>query len=58
MVHRAHAAWTNVHITGVLLMDIEAAFKSVAKGRQVNLTKVWQVDGDLTQCTESFLFQE
>jgi len=22
MVHRAHAAWTNGHITGVLLMDI------------------------------------
>jgi len=31
MVDRAHAAWTNGHITGVLLMDIKAAFPSVAK---------------------------
>jgi len=28
---RAHAAWTNGHITGVLLMGIKAAFPSVAK---------------------------
>jgi len=31
MVDRAHAAWTNGHITDVLLMDIMAAFPSVAK---------------------------
>jgi len=30
MVDRAHAAWTNGHITGVLLMDIKVAFPSVA----------------------------
>jgi len=40
MVGRARAAWTNGHITGVLLMDIQAAFPSVAKGRLVNLMKV------------------
>jgi len=31
MVDRAHAAWRNSHIRGVLLMDIKAAFPSVAK---------------------------
>jgi len=55
MVDRAHAAWTNGHITGVLLMDIKAAFPSVAKGRLVNLMKVRQMDGDLIRWTESFL---
>ena len=47
MVDRAHAAWRNGHITGVLLMDIKAAFPSMAKGRRVNLMKVRQMDGDL-----------
>jgi len=55
MVDRAHAAWTNGHITGVLLMDIKAAFPSVAKGRLVNLMKVRQMDGDLIRWMESFL---
>jgi len=55
MVDRAHAAWTNGHITGVLLMDIKAAFPSVAKGRLVNWMKVRQMDGDLIRWTESFL---
>jgi len=45
----------NGHITGVLLMDIEAAFPSMAKGRLVNLIKVRQMDGDLVQWTENFL---
>jgi hypothetical protein len=35
------------HITTVLLMDIQAAFRSVANGRLVNLMKVTQMDGDL-----------
>jgi hypothetical protein len=47
MVDRAHAAWTNGHIPGMLLMDIKAAFPRVAKGRLVNLMTVWQMDGDL-----------
>jgi len=55
MVDRAHAALTNGHITGVLLMDIKAAFPSVAKGRLVNLMKVRQMDGDLIRWTESVL---
>jgi hypothetical protein len=32
MVERAHAAWRDSHIAGVLLMDIKEAFPSVAKG--------------------------
>jgi len=36
MVDRAYAARRNGHITGVLLMDIKAAFPSVGKGRLVN----------------------
>jgi hypothetical protein len=55
MVDIAHATWTNGHITGVLLMDIKAAFPSVAKRRLVNLMKVRQMDGDLIRWTESFL---
>jgi len=55
MVDRAHAAWKGGHIAGVLLMDIKAAFPSVAKGRLVNLMKVRQMDGDLIRWTESFL---
>jgi hypothetical protein len=47
MVTRAHAAWKNGHITGVLLMDIKEAFPSMAKGSLVNLMKVRQMDGDL-----------
>jgi hypothetical protein len=55
MVNRAHAAWTNGHIRGVLLMDINAAFPSGAKGRLLNWIKVRQMDGDLVQWKESFL---
>jgi len=55
MVDRADAAWTNGHITGVLLMDIKAAFPSVAKGRLFSLMIVRQMDGDLVRWTESFL---
>jgi len=54
-VDRAHAACTNGHITGVLLMVINAAFPSVAKGRLVNLKKVRQMDGDPVRWTERFL---
>jgi len=55
MVDRAHAAWRDGHISGVLLMDIKAAFPSVAKERLFNLMKVRQMDGDLIQWTVSFL---
>jgi len=41
----------------MLLMDIKAALRSMAKGRLVNLMKVRQMDGDLIQPTESFLLQ-
>ena len=55
MVDRAHAAWKNGHITGVLLMEIKAAFPSVAKGRLVNVMNVRQMYGDLLRWTESVL---
>jgi len=57
MVDGAHPAWTNGHITGVLLMDIRAAFPSVANGRLVNLMKVTKMDGDLIHWTASFLLE-
>jgi len=47
MVDRVHAAWTNGHITGLLLVDIKAAFLSMAKGRLVNFMMVRQMDGEL-----------
>jgi hypothetical protein len=55
IVDRALTAWTNSHITGVVLMDIKAAFPSVAKGSVVNLMKGRQMDGDLIRWTESYL---
>jgi len=55
MVDRAQAALTNGHISGVLLMDIKAAFPSVAKGRLVNVLKIRQMDGDLIRWMESVL---
>jgi len=57
IVDSAHAACTYHHISGVLLMDIKAAFTSVAKERQVNLMKVRKIDGDLIQWMESFLLE-
>jgi len=56
-VVRAHAASTHGHITGMLLMDIKAAFPRVAKGRLINLMKVRQMDGDLIRWTESCLLE-
>jgi hypothetical protein len=47
MVGRHHAAWTNGHIPGVLLMNIKATFPEVEKGRLVNLMEVRPMDGDL-----------
>jgi len=57
MVDQAHPAGTTGHITGMLLMDIMATLRSVAKGRLVNLTKVRQMDGDIIRWTEIFLSQ-
>jgi hypothetical protein len=53
MIYRGHAGWTNGHITVVLLMDIKAAFLSVAKGRLVTLKKVRQMVRYLVRWTES-----
>jgi len=44
MVCIAHAAWKNGHMIGVLVIDIKAAFPSVAKGRLLNLMKVRQMN--------------
>jgi len=57
IVDSALAACTYHHISGVRLMDIKAAFTSVAKERQVNLTKVRKIDGDLVRWMESFLLE-
>jgi len=57
MVDRAHAALKEKNITGVLLMDIKAAFPSVARGRLIHAMKAKKIDGDLIRWTESFLSQ-
>jgi len=57
MVDRAYAAWTDGHITGMLLIDINTTFPRVAKGRLVNLIKVRQMDGDLIRWTEIFFWE-
>jgi len=47
MVDRAHATWKEDNITGVLLMDINAAFPSVARGRLIHAMTANKIDGDL-----------
>jgi hypothetical protein len=54
MVDRAHAAQTHGYITGVLLVDIKAAFLHMIRGSLVNLMMVRQINGDLIRWTESF----
>jgi len=55
MVDRAHSAWKEDNITGVFLMDIKAAFPSVARGRLIHAMKSKRIDGDLIRWTKSFL---
>jgi len=57
IVNRAHGAWTYGYISGVLLMDIQAAYLSVATGRVVHLIKVRQMDGDHIRWTERFAWE-
>jgi hypothetical protein len=44
MIDRAHNAWLHGNIVGILLMDINAAFPSVAQGRLVNAMKEKRMD--------------
>jgi len=55
MIDRAHWAWEEDNITGVLLMDIKAAFPSVARGRLIHAMKAKRIHGDLIRWTENFL---
>jgi len=55
MVNRAHSAWKDDNFTGVLLMDIKAAFPSVARGRLFHAMKAKRMDGDIIRSTENFL---
>jgi hypothetical protein len=55
MINRAHNAWLHGNIVGVLLMDIKAAFPSVAKGRLVNAMEEKRMDGDFIRWTHNFL---
>jgi len=55
MVDRAHSAWKEDNIAGVILMDIKAAFLTIARGRLIHAMKAKQINGDLIQWTESFI---
>lgn len=55
MLDSTHEGWKTGDITGVLLMDIGTAFRSVPKGRLVNLMKVRKVDKNIIQWTSSCL---
>jgi len=55
MVDRAHSASNEDNITGVLLMDIKAAFPSVARGRLIHAMNAKGIDGNLIRWTASFL---
>jgi len=55
MVDRAHAAWGEGSIAGVLLMDIKAAFPSMGRGRLIYTMRGKGLDGDLICWMPSFL---
>jgi hypothetical protein len=55
MVDRAHAAWREGSIAGVLLLDIKAAFPSVGRGKLVHTMKGMGIDRDLILWTACFL---
>ena len=45
-VNKAHAAWKQDNITGVLLMDIKAEFPCLVRGRLIDAMKAKKIDGD------------
>jgi len=47
MVDRANSAWKEGNIAGVLLMDIKAGFRSVARQRLILPMKAKGIDRDL-----------
>jgi hypothetical protein len=55
MVDRPHATWKEDNITGVILMDLKAAFPRVARGRLIHAMKPKNIDGDHIRWTKSFL---
>jgi hypothetical protein len=55
IVDRAHAAWGEGNITGVLRMDIKAAFPSVVRGRLIHAMESKGINGDFIWWTTSFL---
>jgi hypothetical protein len=58
MVDRPLSAWKKHNITGILLMDIKAAFTRVARRRLIHAMKSKRIDGDLIQLTESLLSEK
>jgi len=55
MVDTAHTAWREGNIVAVLLMDINAAFPSVGRGRLIHTMRGKGMDGDLIQWMASIL---
>jgi len=55
MVNRAQAEWMTSDITAVILIDIKAAFPSIAKGRLVKEKETKHVDGDLMRWIDSVI---
>jgi len=55
MVDRAHAAWSEGSVAGVLLMNIKAALPSVGRGRLVHTLKGKGIDRGHIRWTASFL---
>jgi hypothetical protein len=51
MVERAHASWRDANITGVLRMDIKAAFSRVVRATLIPAMKANEIDGDLIHWT-------
>ena len=52
---RTQQAWTEGKMVGALLMDVSAAFPSVAKDCLVRRMRVLKLDENLIQWTDSFM---
>jgi len=55
VVDRAHVAWMEGHITGVLLMDMKACVLSVGRGRLIHMISGKGTDRDLIWWTACYL---
>ena len=55
VIAQTHEAWKRGRITGALLMDVAAAFPSVARGSHLRKMRAMGIDENLVSWTDSFM---